>query len=98
MSKTIADLRDRLFDTLDALSDKDTPMEIERARAISDIAQTIINSAKVEVDHMRLSGGAGTGFVPEQSAAPAALEPPLRLGLVDQAKAAGAVRTHKLRG
>jgi|GEM_PF-607542 len=46
----ISDLRDHLFETLEALKDPDKPMELERARVISDVAQTIINSAKVEVD------------------------------------------------
>lgn len=62
---TITDLRGHLFDTLRALKDKDNPMDIDRARAVSDIAQTIINSAKVEVDHLRVAGGKGSGFIPE---------------------------------
>ena len=46
----ITDLRDHLFETIEALKDPDNPMEIERAKAISGVAQTIINSAKAEVD------------------------------------------------
>jgi hypothetical protein len=46
----ISDLRDHLFETLEALKDTDKPMDVERARAISGVAQVIINSAKVEVD------------------------------------------------
>ncbi len=46
----ISDLRDHLFETIEALKDPDKPMDLERAKAISDVAQTIINSAKVEVD------------------------------------------------
>lgn len=68
MSNTIADLRNHLFATLEALRDKEKPMEIERAKAISDVAQTIINTAKVEVDHMRVSGGSGSGFIPSPGA------------------------------
>jgi hypothetical protein len=56
MNENIADLRALLFETLRALSDKVKPMEIERAYAISSIAQVIVNSAKVEVDHQRMSG------------------------------------------
>jgi hypothetical protein len=41
-------------------------MEIERAKAISDVAQTIINSAKVEVEFLKQVGATrGTGFIPE---------------------------------
>jgi ribosome-interacting GTPase 1 len=63
----INDLRDVLFDTLRQLKDKDKPMEIERAKAISDIAQTIINSAKVEIDHARVTGETSTTkFIPQE--------------------------------
>jgi hypothetical protein len=46
----ISDLRDHLFETIEQLNDPDKPMEIARAKAIAGVAQTIINSAKVEVD------------------------------------------------
>ena len=55
----IDDLRSHLFATLTALRDKDAPMEIERAKAISEVAQTVINSARVEVEHMKLIGATG---------------------------------------
>ncbi|MBJ9964461.1 hypothetical protein [Burkholderia seminalis] len=64
---TIAELRAHLFDTLQKLNDKENPMEIERAKAVSEVAQVIINSAKVEVEFMKASGGKGTGFIPEKS-------------------------------
>lgn len=68
MSKhTIDDLRDMMFETLQALKDKEKPMEIERALAMKEVAQVIVNSAKVEVEHMRISGGAGSGFIPVQA-------------------------------
>ena len=51
------DLRDHLFETLEALKDPDNPMALDRARAISDVAQTIINTAKVEVDLLKVVGG-----------------------------------------
>lgn len=60
-------LREHLFDTLTALKDKDDPMDIERAKAISEVSQTIINSAKLEVEHMRVSGRpSSSGFIPQQ--------------------------------
>jgi hypothetical protein len=52
----MTDLRNHLFETLEALKDKDQPMEIERAKTISDVAQTLINSAKVELQFMELIG------------------------------------------
>lgn len=60
----ISTVRQALFDTLRGLSDKDKPMDIDRAKAVNEIAQTIINSAKVEVDALRLLGGKGSGFIP----------------------------------
>jgi hypothetical protein len=53
-SKTVDDLRDHLFATIAGL--RDGSVDVEKARAISDVAQTIINSAKVEVDAARLAG------------------------------------------
>lgn len=61
--KTAADLRETLFATLDALRDKTNPMDIDRAKAISDVAQTIINVAKVEVDYLKLNGGGDSEFI-----------------------------------
>jgi hypothetical protein len=53
---TLQDLRDHLFATLEALSDTEKPMEIERAKAICSTAQTIIDSARVEVKYIEVSG------------------------------------------
>lgn len=68
MSNSVTDLRDELFATMRALRDPNSPMDIERAKAIADVAQVIINSAKVEVEHMRLTGGTGAGFIPDETA------------------------------
>lgn len=71
MKNKIEDLRNHLFAALEALGDKENPMDIERAKAISDVAQTIINSAKVEVDYLKVSGGRGTDFLaPPESETP----------------------------
>jgi hypothetical protein len=68
----ISDLREHLFATLESLRDEEKPMDIARAKAIADVAQTIINSAKVEVDYINATGGTGSGFIPHEkpSAAP----------------------------
>lgn len=52
----MSDLRDHLFETLEALRDKDEPMEIDRALAVSKVAQTIIDSAKAEIQFMEATG------------------------------------------
>lgn len=62
----IEDLRNHLFVTLENLLDEDTPMEIERAKAIAEVAQVIVNSAKIEVDFLRTTNRHdGSGFLPE---------------------------------
>jgi ribosome-interacting GTPase 1 len=63
MSNNIETLRDHLFKTLDALSDPTNPMDVARAKAISDVAQTIINSAMVEVKHAQVTGVKGSTFL-----------------------------------
>jgi len=62
---TIDQLREHLFETLKALRDPVNPMDVARAKTIADVAQVVINSAKVEVEHMKVLPGSGTGFIPE---------------------------------
>ncbi|GAC1640114.1 MAG: hypothetical protein NVS9B14_21510 [Candidatus Acidiferrum sp.] len=52
----IKELRRHLFETIEALKDKDKPMEIDRAKAIAQVAGTIIESARVEVKFAELTG------------------------------------------
>ncbi|MDB5777554.1 MAG: hypothetical protein JWP38_3687 [Herbaspirillum sp.] len=63
MSNNIDTLRTHLFATLAALQDKENPMDIERAKAVSDVAQVIINTAKVEVEHAKVTGAKGSAFL-----------------------------------
>jgi hypothetical protein len=64
MKNKIEDLRNHLFATIESLMDEEKPMDLDRAKAISDVAQTIINSAKVEVEFINKVGGIGTDFIP----------------------------------
>lgn len=54
---TVADLRRHLFATLEGLRDKSNPMDLERARVVADVAQVVINTAKVEVELVKTVGG-----------------------------------------
>jgi len=56
----MSDLRNHLFETLEQLKDEEKPLDLQRAKAISEVAQTIINSAKVEVEFAKAIG-ADTG-------------------------------------
>lgn len=62
----IDDLRNHLFETLEALKDDEKPMDLDRARAVADVAKVIVDSAKVEVEFLKVSGAVrSTGFMPE---------------------------------
>lgn len=56
MKNKMSDLRDHLFETLEALKDDDKPMDLDRAKVVSLVAQTIINSATVEVKFLNATG------------------------------------------
>lgn len=64
----IETLRDHLFKTLAALSDKTNPMDLDRAKTISEVAQTIINTAKVEVDYAKATNATSNIMFLEPSA------------------------------
>jgi len=57
-----------LFEQIERLMDDDADLEIEtqRAEAVAQIASVLVQSAKVEVDFLRMVGaeGSGTGFIP----------------------------------
>lgn len=60
-TKTIEDLRTRLFDAIDKVSRGE--MSLDQARQISDLSQVIVNTAKVEVDYLRVTGNGESPFI-----------------------------------
>lgn len=67
---TIDDLRSHLFETLQALKRDKDPMEINRAQAIANVANAIIESAKVEVAFLKTTGALkSTDFLPSEDEA-----------------------------
>ncbi|CAM2143676.1 conserved protein of unknown function [Pararobbsia alpina] len=73
----ITDLRAHLMDTLAALKDKDNPMDVDRARAVAQVASVIVDTAKVEVDFLKVTGAAGdSGFLgtKQEKPTPGAIE------------------------
>lgn len=61
----IDDLRNHLFETLEALKDDEKPMDLDRARAVAEVARVIVDSAKVEVDFLKVTGAVkSTDFLP----------------------------------
>lgn len=61
MSKKLDDLRVALFDTLQGI--KDGSIDLDKARAINEVGKTLIESAKVEVDYLRVTGGGESSFI-----------------------------------
>lgn len=67
----IDDLRNHLFAQLERLEDEeitdaDLEKEVRRAKSMTSVANTIIESAKIEFDYLKLTGGEGSTFIPEQ--------------------------------
>jgi hypothetical protein len=61
----LGDLRNHLFETLEALKDEDKPMDLGRAKAIADVARVVVDSAKVEVEFLKVTDQlGGTDFFP----------------------------------
>lgn len=60
-------LRAHLFGTLAALRDSDNPMDIDRAKAIADVAAVIVDTARVEVKFLETTGALkSTNFLPAE--------------------------------
>lgn len=51
----IAELRSHLFETLRGLRDKENPLDVQRARAVCDVAQQITDTARIELDLMKIT-------------------------------------------
>lgn len=67
----IVALRHHLFRTIEALRDEQAPMDLDRAKTIAAVAQTVINSATAEVKFCEATGAKGSGFVPTHPQRPA---------------------------
>jgi len=57
----ISELRRRLFETIDGV--RAGTVNLDQARTISDLSQVIVNTAKVEVDYLRATGGGESTFI-----------------------------------
>ena len=53
---TMSDLRNHLFSALEGLADSDKPLEVDRAKAIVSVSKTLIETAKVEVKFLEVTG------------------------------------------
>ena len=68
---TMADLRATLMGTLNDLRDRENPMDVDRAKAVAQIAGVLVETAKVEVDYLKATGGNNSDFIePKQELPP----------------------------
>ncbi|MCB1738695.1 MAG: hypothetical protein KDI42_11265 [Gammaproteobacteria bacterium] len=73
MKNQWSDLKNHLFATLEGLADEDSPMDVDRAKAVTGVAGKLIEMAKVETKVIELTGRQGEGSVlpnPERPALP----------------------------
>jgi hypothetical protein len=61
MSNNIEDLRAALFATLQGV--KDGSIDIEKAKAVNELGKTLCDTAKVEVEYLKASGGGESAFL-----------------------------------
>lgn len=67
----IDDLRNHLFETLEALKDEEKPMDLARALAVAEVAKVLVESAKVEVSFLKATGALkSTDFLPAEEDMP----------------------------
>ena len=95
---TITDMRQHLMETLAALRDRENPMDVDRARAVAQVASVLVDSAKVEVDYIKATGcDADSTFL-------APINPSPDRAIAAGQRAAGAIEhtasglVHRLRG
>ncbi|MEW6648173.1 MAG: hypothetical protein AB1450_13320 [Pseudomonadota bacterium] len=74
MKNKIEDLRNHLFETIEMLKDRDDPMDLDRAKTIAQVANSIIESAKTEVKFLEVAG-ASEGRMPQFFGRPALSHP-----------------------
>lgn len=63
MSNDIKELREILFDTLRDAANSQKKLDVERCKVVAELSQVLINTAKAEVDFLKVVGGKSTGFL-----------------------------------
>lgn len=91
---TITDMRTHLMETLAALRDRENPMDVDRARAVAQVASVLVDSAKVEIEYIKATGAeADSTFIAPLNPSP---DRAIAAGNAIERTASGLV--HRLRG
>ena len=64
-------LRQELLSTLADLRNRDNPMDPNRARAVAEVASVLVDTAKVEVEYLRVSKQDRSSFLDSPAHVPA---------------------------
>jgi hypothetical protein len=99
MSNDIQGLRDIMFATLRGI--KDGSVEIDKAKAMNDMAQTIINSAKAEIEFIKVTGqtAAATSFLAGEDSNKQITNTPTGTKVTEKDPATGITsHVHRIRG
>ncbi len=67
-SPTLENVRLHLLNTLADLRNAEAPMDIDRAKAVAQVAGVLVDTAKVEVDYIKACGGKDSSHFLEGSA------------------------------
>ena len=59
----IDQVRQSLLDTLSDLRNKEQPMDIERAKAVAQVASVLVDTAKVENEYLKITGQDRSNFL-----------------------------------
>jgi len=63
-------VRQQLLDTLTDLRNRDQPMDVDRARAVAQVASVLVDTAKVEVEYLKVTHSDRSDFLEAPPAAP----------------------------
>lgn len=66
----ITQVRQALLDTLADLRNRENPMEVDRARAVAQVASFLVDTAKVEIDYIKATDSECSDFMERAPATP----------------------------
>ena len=66
----INQVRQALLETLADLRNRETPMDIERAKAVAQVAGVLVDTAKVENEYLKITGNENSNFLAQPDEAP----------------------------
>lgn len=69
-SPHITQVRQSLLDTLADLRNRENPMDVDRARAVAQVASVLVDTAKAEIDYIKAVGADRSDFLQPAPIAP----------------------------